>query len=386
MHQGLTKVHVVIIPTLYSDFISHLTASWTWQHLFLLLSTTPRHPSLTELTSFPMSMPAPDPRAVVSSNGNMLIAGGTFSNVVINNPPNNNVLRTMKESFEPHVALDATHDTNRADNPRCYPGTRAAVLQALEDWARSAEGSNLSPILWLFGPAQVGKSAIAGSFAAAQAKEGRLAASFFFPRGLRTTTNGNEGEDLERKLVPTVAFQLPFSIPELQPYIARAVENNPFIFHQSAETQVEQLVVAPVLFLARTSHAFRVPRTIVIDGLDKCCDEAAQKRILAIIADTAPRLAGRIKFLIVSRPEHHITTAFNLSALKSITHPMDLMDDVTGFEEIKAAHAEHEITADPLVKELQLELKYRGSFGCARVALDLSRSGRAINKVPIFFL
>ncbi|KDR77956.1 hypothetical protein GALMADRAFT_64724, partial [Galerina marginata CBS 339.88] len=282
--------------------------------------------------------------------------------------------------------------------PRCHPGTRIAVLQALDDWpqTRSAEDSNPSHILWLFGPDKVGKSAIAGSYAAAQAKKHRLAASFFFPPNSGSSTIEDENERLEKYLIPTIAFQMAFSIPELQPHIAQVIEKDPIIFHRSPETQVEQLITGPVLSLT-TSPTFRVPRTIIIDGLDNCGDKDAQKHILAIIGDTASRLVGRIKFLIVSRPEDHLTTAFNLPALKSITHSMDLMDDVNvfndlrvflkdGFEQIRAARG---IKTEPSWPEEQfIELivfQSRGSFGYARIALDLSRRVQAINKVPFFF-
>ncbi|KDR77962.1 hypothetical protein GALMADRAFT_154998 [Galerina marginata CBS 339.88] len=326
--------------------------------------------------------------SMFASNGSMLLTGGTFT--FIHNAQLNH-RRTIQKSFKGHIALDATHDTNSADNPRCHPGTRTAVLQMLEDWAqtRSVDDSNPSHILWLFGPAKVGKSAIAGSFAAAQAKKHRLAASFFFPPNSGASTNEDESQRLEKYLIPTIAFQMAFSIPELQPHIAEAVENNPIIFHQSAETQVEQLITVPVLSLT-TSPVFRVPRTIVIDGLDKCGD---QQRILAIIQDTARRLAGRIKFLIFSRPEPHIITAFNLPALKSITHSMDLMADVNvfdelrvflkdGFEQVRGARG---IKADTFwLQEQFIELivfHSRGRFGHARIALDLARRHCHVGKI-----
>ncbi|KDR77943.1 hypothetical protein GALMADRAFT_138106 [Galerina marginata CBS 339.88] len=344
---------------------------------------------------------------MLSATGPMLVTGGTFithNNTTQLRKRHNRHRRTIQESFKGHVALNATHDTNSADNPRCHPGTRTSVLQTLADWAqaRCAADSNPSHILWLFGPAQFGKSAIAGSFAAAQCKERRLAASFFFPPGSGASTNGDESEALEKYLVPTIAFQMAFNVPELQPHIAQAVENNPIIFHQSAETQVEQLVIAPVLSLG-TSPASRVPRTIIIDGLDKCADQDAQNRILAIIADTANRLAGRIKFVIFSRPEHHITIAFNRPALKSVTHSMDIMDDANvfndirmflkdGFEQIRAARALHGIKAGPFSPQEQvIELmvfQSCGSFGYARTALNVSQplAGRAINTSFFFWI
>lgn len=197
-----------------------------------------------------------------------------------------------------------------------------AILQELTEDVRGLKDSSL--ITWVHGPSGFGKTAIAGSLAEILTKEGRFAASFFF--------RPEEHQRLDKIFITSIAFQLAFSIPQLQPHIAAAVESNPLIFHQSFETQMEKLVIGPTV-----CSDVGLQRGIIIDGIDSYPGQAVQRRILDIIASAAPRLAGRIKFLIFSRMERHIWRVFDIPAHKSIiktidmkTHP-GLNDDIRIF-------------------------------------------------------
>ena len=61
----------------------------------------------------------------------------------------------------------------------CLKGTRAAVLNAIELWARDF---GKSPVYWLNGLAGTGKSTIAKTIADRLFADGRLGASFFCSR------------------------------------------------------------------------------------------------------------------------------------------------------------------------------------------------------------
>ncbi|KDR72737.1 hypothetical protein GALMADRAFT_143019 [Galerina marginata CBS 339.88] len=247
----------------------------------------------------------------------LLITGGTFTHIANNDSALHSHRRYIRESFKGYVALDATHDTNGpVGNPRCHPKTRIAILRRLAKWVRN---KNISRhILWVFGPVGVGKSAIAGTTADILYKEGQLAASFFFRLG--------DPQNLGKLIITTIAFQMAFSIPELQPHIAYAVDTNPMIFHQSLETQAEVLIVGPI-----QSSMPECTRQwgIIIDGLDLCKDPDIQHRILEIVGSIAARLSGKLKFIIFSRPTSHISSAFNnLPALKSDSFCINLMSDL----------------------------------------------------------
>jgi hypothetical protein len=102
--------------------------------------------------------------------------------------------------------MEALHDSvERFPEPACHPGTRTLVVEKLRAW--SVDTRPQSTIMWLYGSAGMGKSAIAQMFAGNCQAQGRLGASFFFSRGhpKRGTWNG---------LFTTLAYQLATSVAE----------------------------------------------------------------------------------------------------------------------------------------------------------------------------
>ena len=70
--------------------------------------------------------------------------------------------------------------------------------------------------MWLYGPAGVGKSAIAQTIAEQCHELKLLAASFFFSR---TTAGRND----HSRLIATLIYQLCLSIPEIRTYVEDAI-------------------------------------------------------------------------------------------------------------------------------------------------------------------
>ncbi|KAF9446929.1 hypothetical protein P691DRAFT_644556, partial [Macrolepiota fuliginosa MF-IS2] len=57
---------------------------------------------------------------------------------------------------------DAAHDSSvRDQRPRCSPGTRKQYIENIIRWAVPAIDEKPPPLLWMRGPAGVGKSAVA---------------------------------------------------------------------------------------------------------------------------------------------------------------------------------------------------------------------------------
>ncbi|KAF8994625.1 hypothetical protein BDQ17DRAFT_1366511, partial [Cyathus striatus] len=78
-----------------------------------------------------------------------------------------------------NIASDAKHDSGqRFPPPLCHPGTRERVIEQLVRWSNDMDDQ--SNILWLYGPAGVGKSAIAQSVCERLERMKTLGASFFF--------------------------------------------------------------------------------------------------------------------------------------------------------------------------------------------------------------
>ncbi|KAJ6456849.1 hypothetical protein C8R45DRAFT_1033624 [Mycena sanguinolenta] len=65
--------------------------------------------------------------------------------------------------------------------PKCHPETRTKMLKDLHNWLLDRDAQH--KILWLYGPAGAGKSAIMQTLSRKLEDAGRLGGSFFFKRG-----------------------------------------------------------------------------------------------------------------------------------------------------------------------------------------------------------
>ena len=162
-------------------------------------------------------------------------------------------------------------------------------------------------VLWLYGPAGAGKSAIAQTIAELCANLGLLVASFFF---FRASTSRNN----EKRLVASIAYQLALSILETRPFIESAIHLDPSIFDKSVETQLEALVIVP-LEKARSTTTPSIPdnwpRLILIDALDECNGTPIQRSIIHTLSTALLRHRVPLILFVTSRPEPHIRSAFN---------------------------------------------------------------------------
>ena len=170
-------------------------------------------------------------------------------------------------------------------------------------------------VLWLYGPAGAGKSAIAQTIAEMCAELGLLVASFFFSRASQSRNNG-------KCLIASIAYQLTISIPATRSYIESAVQIDPAIFDKSLDTQMETLIIRPLV--GAHAHVDPVdakqwPKLIIIDGLDECHDPLVQSSIIRTISKALRRVPVPLIILIASRPESHIRSTFNL-LIKSESH------------------------------------------------------------------
>ena len=212
------------------------------------------------------------------------------------------------ELLQRYIAPGAFHNSDeRYDPPKCHPHTRRAVLKTILDWVK--DDKKVSLILWLYGPAGAGKSAIAQTIAELLEKEGLLAAAFFFSR------NALSGRNDKTPLVATLVYQLIISIPEIRAHVLEALDRDPAVFSRSIEAQIEALVIKPLNVVAidetLASTLLSRPRLIILDGLDECSTTSSQIHILDAVSTVITNLGIPLCFLIASRPEHHIRKVFN---------------------------------------------------------------------------
>ncbi|KAJ7450816.1 hypothetical protein FB451DRAFT_1101663 [Mycena latifolia] len=192
------------------------------------------------------------------------------------------------------VALEALHDSaDSFPQPKCHPETREKMLDNL--WEYATGPGPREKILWLYGPAGAGKSAIMWSLCEKLEAAGRLGGTFFFKRGHPTRGNA-------KALFSTIAYRLALRVPWLKGPISQAVENDPSLVGSAPNIQFQKLILGPC-----QSADNQDPPIIIIDGLDECEGHQMQQEILSILVDCFPQHHRSLRILIASRPEAHIS-------------------------------------------------------------------------------
>ena len=202
----------------------------------------------------------------------------------------------------------------------------------------------IAVILWLYGPAGAGKTAIAHDIAQRCDLKKLLLAGFFFSRADSARSNA-------KSFIATISYQIAINIPGTRDMIVATMEQDPLILTRSLEAQVAALIVKPLrerldagYFNATTSR-----RLIIVDGLDECDTPAVQCSILQVISHIFHEYHLPLLILVASRPERHLAHSFTTGTLPKIhtTLALDYTykpdDDIRlfltdNFTQIKDAH------------------------------------------------
>lgn len=253
------------------------------------------------------------------------------------------------------------------------------------DWIK--DGQKTSFLMWLYGPAGAGKSAIAQTIAEMCHELGILAASFFWSRSAA-------GRNNETRLIASLAYQLIITIPEMRIHVETALENDPVLLSRSLDAQMESLVIEPMekTFLGSQEQTVDLgePKLVILDGLDECGRPSVREYILKVISTAILRFPLRIHILIASRPEQEIRDSFNSKPLLSITTRLPLDDKyfpdddiirflIDSFTAIKESHVLRSLlpTTWPTTKDIDtLVKKSSGQFIYAATVVKFVKSPR----------
>ena len=283
------------------------------------------------------------------------------------------------EAVSPNAFYDSD---NRADPPMCHPNTRVAVINKIIGWANGMIDTDAC-FLWLYGPAGAGKTAIARKVAEFFAEHRLLLASFLFFRS-------DPKRNTMTPLVANIAYSVACAIPGAREPIDAAIEADPLIFSYSLDVQFTKLFFEPLRLLVDQGHFLdrQLPRLVVIDGLDECLDKTAQANLIRFLSSSMDRYHLQLTFLIISRPEAHITSAVTLASEQSTFSRLELNNDfrpdedihrflTDKFVEIKICHHFHAHIpfSWPSEKQLQtLVRKASGQFIYASLAMRFVNS------------
>ncbi|KAK7020604.1 hypothetical protein VNI00_017733 [Paramarasmius palmivorus] len=203
-----------------------------------------------------------------------------------------------------HAASNATRYAGaRYPPPKCNPNTRIAPLEKLGGWIQNQ--SRGVRMFWVNGYVGVGKSAIAQTLSEDFGEH--VVASFFFSR------NDSTRDRLDR-VVATIAYECCTSgnlrlKNTVGPLIIDVIRSHPNIFQSSPEYQFQKLLLEPFSKLTEDQRQ-ELADLIIVDGLDECLKPTSQTTLLKIINHAIGGITTPnpfpFRFLLCSRPEHHI--------------------------------------------------------------------------------
>jgi hypothetical protein len=209
----------------------------------------------------------------------------------------------LKKAGAPEAALDAGA---RFPQPRCLPGTRETIQNQLHAWLLDLLRTR--KMVWLYGPAGVGKSAVAQSFAEYAKNQKRLGAAFFF-----SSLDNPETRSDPLRVVPALAYQLAIQNKSYHHAVTQQLASDPTILDATLDVQFHRLIVEPFGLLAsrQIQPLGKDSFVIVIDGLGECRSDYAQRMLVNLIKDAAQKSGVPLIWLICSRPERHLTSTFS---------------------------------------------------------------------------
>ncbi|KAJ3568951.1 hypothetical protein NP233_g5377 [Leucocoprinus birnbaumii] len=248
-------------------------------------------------------------------------SSGFFSHAhhfVINNPTMIDASydsRSM-DSLARHTIPGAEFDSSARDPPpRCHPGTRLDLSALFKSWIRDvARQKNLA---WLFGPAGVGKSAILQTLAEelSEAPEDFgddiiLGATLFFSKPFK--------RDDPQRVVLTITYQLAVKFPFYRKYVLGLLNKDPKVVEKSFMEQFKRFIVKPFAKRGTLAGFDRETVLVILDGLDECAGERAQREIVLAIGRFVLQYPGSpLAWIVSSRPEPHIRAVLDSRAISS---------------------------------------------------------------------
>lgn len=132
------------------------------------------------------------------------------------------------------------------------------------------------------------------------------------------------GLDTENPFVATIVHQLIRRIPTLRPSVLQAVSENPTIFLESLDLQLETLVIKPLSLGLCQSSCQQI--VIAVDGFDECRNPAERQHLLKLLRRLVARLPRLILIILASRPELDTRMAFSTSQFESVMQTICLQD------------------------------------------------------------
>ncbi|KAF9440708.1 hypothetical protein P691DRAFT_780019 [Macrolepiota fuliginosa MF-IS2] len=231
---------------------------------------------------------------------------GGAHHFIINHPTmmdgdNTNERRSIKLLLQ-HVIVGAEFDSSD-HRPSCHPETRLDITSDILSWMHNP--ARKYKILWINGPAGVGKSAILQTIAETEADSPTsiLGATLFFSRP--------NNRDDPKCIFTTIAYRLAVRYAPYRQYIVKLLTLDPALVGKSMKEQFKAFIVLPFV-KEEVMTGLHDTVLILLDRLDEYKGEEAQREIILLIGEfTLQYPTSPLIWLIASRPESHIQVAFS---------------------------------------------------------------------------
>ncbi|KAK6969244.1 hypothetical protein R3P38DRAFT_2671185 [Favolaschia claudopus] len=201
---------------------------------------------------------------------------------------------------------------NAALRDECLHGTRKDLLTEITEQLSST--TTASDIIWLYGVAGSGKSAIANTVAQYFRTLHRLGAFIFFDRDNPSTSD-------IRGVLHHIAHRIAESNIHVRKAICDALCADATLVDADYRTQFQRLLLDPLI--AAAPYIFG-PIVIIVDALDECLDSTSRKALLSLIAGDMAKLPPAVRLFITSRPDSDITRV-----LRAKSHVASRQLDIT---------------------------------------------------------
>ncbi|KXN84432.1 hypothetical protein AN958_12616 [Leucoagaricus sp. SymC.cos] len=234
------------------------------------------------------------------------------------------------ERLERAAIRQAIHDSSESSELKqpCCEGTREEHIREITLWGKGEwESTQNARVLWLYGPAGVGKSALAQS-CARQIGKSKVATTFFFSRLNQWNHSGS--------LIPTICYQLAIRSQDYRNLMTDTIAQDPFVLEKSFPDQFQELVVDPIAKLRVHDQGIFSNHLIILDGLDEANKVDTQSIIIRTILHSVDQQSTPFLWAIFSRPEPHIKTAFSSDLADRITLRLLLPVSTDANEDIQA--------------------------------------------------
>ncbi|KAF8289742.1 hypothetical protein DL93DRAFT_2201702, partial [Clavulina sp. PMI_390] len=270
----------------------------------------------------------------------------------------------------------ALHDGNKSG---CFPGTRIAILEALQTWAMGDKvlvtlnplPHPLTPnvldlsqanVLWLQGMAGSGKSSIAISLAKYLRSASVCTAFYRFETAKKESLNPSN-------LITTITLQLAKQNHALEDYLVELVTSSATeCGSQDPEDQLKWFLLP---LLRKNSESLNQV-VIIIDALDESGVVSVRKKLRIPLAQLAKELPPAAHILITTRPESDIQKMVDASQSARLSELfMDNLPNQSTRDDIHQYTSQmlKELTPKPTAEQLkQLSGKAELSFQWASTA------------------